>query len=74
MTLTAMCYYLVRRYNSVTTELQMSDIQTNCDSSAYWMGCDYLGADLPVMNTESLSKYEIYAYWQLALAVVAGNI
>jgi len=38
------------------------------------MGCDYLGADLPVMESEHLSAYEIYAYWQLALAVVAGRL
>ncbi|MCQ4638487.1 B12-binding domain-containing radical SAM protein [Anaerovorax odorimutans] len=40
----------------------------------YWMGCDYLGAGLPVIETKELSKYEIYAYWQLALSVVAGNL
>lgn len=40
----------------------------------YWMGCDYLGAGLPVMETEELSNYEIYAYWMMALAVVAGNL
>lgn len=42
--------------------------------SKYWMGCDYLGADLPVMETRELSIYEIYAYWQLALATVGGNL
>lgn len=40
----------------------------------YWMGCDFLGAGLPVVRTEELSRYEIYAYWQLALAVVSGNL
>lgn len=40
----------------------------------YWLGCDYLGAGLPVIETEELSNYEIYAYWQMALAVVAGNL
>lgn len=40
----------------------------------FWMGCDYLGAGLPVTETEGLSRYEIYAYWQMALAVVAGNL
>ncbi len=44
------------------------------DFSEYWMGCDYLGADLPVVHTRDLTNYEIYAYWQLALAVVAGNL
>lgn len=44
------------------------------DYNDYWMGCDYLGADLPVIETEELSHIEIYAYWQLALAVVAGNL
>lgn len=46
----------------------------NDDFDQYWMGCDYLGAGLPVMETEELSNYEIYAYWQMALAVVAGNL
>ncbi len=40
----------------------------------YWLGCDYLGAGLPVIETKELSNIEIYAYWQLALAVVAGNL
>jgi radical SAM superfamily enzyme YgiQ (UPF0313 family) len=40
----------------------------------YWMGCDFLGAGLPVMETEELSRYEIYAYWHMALAVVSGNL
>jgi radical SAM superfamily enzyme YgiQ (UPF0313 family) len=44
------------------------------DYEEYWLGCDYLGAGLPVMETEGLSRYEMYAYWQLALAVVAGNL
>jgi radical SAM superfamily enzyme YgiQ (UPF0313 family) len=44
------------------------------DYEDYWMGCDYLGAGLPVIETEQLSNYEIYAYWQMALAVVAGNL
>ncbi|WP_018887693.1 B12-binding domain-containing radical SAM protein [Paenibacillus massiliensis] len=44
------------------------------DFDDYWMGCDYLGAGLPVMETEQLSNYEIYAYWQMALAVVAGQL
>lgn len=44
------------------------------NSDEYWMGCDYLGAGLPVIETEWLSNYEIYAYWQMALAVVAGNL
>lgn len=44
------------------------------DFNNYWLGCDYLGAGLPVVETKELSNYEIYAYWQLALAVVAGNL
>ncbi|WP_113673408.1 B12-binding domain-containing radical SAM protein [Vallitalea guaymasensis] len=44
------------------------------DYDDYWLGCDYLGAGLPVMETNELSRYEIYAYWQMALAVVAGNL
>lgn len=44
------------------------------DFDDYWLGCDYLGAGLPVIETEELSNYEIYAYWQTALAVVAGNL
>lgn len=40
----------------------------------YWMNCDYMGTGLSVIETEGLSKYEIYAYWQMALAVVAGNL
>ncbi len=44
------------------------------DYDDYWLGCDYLGAGLPVMETEELSRYEIYAYWQMALAAVAGNL
>ena len=44
------------------------------DFSEYWLGCDYLGADLPVVHTGSLTNYEIYGYWQLAMAVVAGNL
>jgi anaerobic magnesium-protoporphyrin IX monomethyl ester cyclase len=44
------------------------------DYDDYWMGCDLYGAGPPVMETEELSSIEIYAYWQLALATVAGNI
>lgn len=44
------------------------------DFNEYWLNCDYLGSGLPVMETEQLSRYEIYAYWQMALAVVAGNL
>ncbi len=44
------------------------------DYNKYWMGCDFLGSDLPVIKTEELSNFEIYAYWQMALAVVAGNL
>ncbi len=40
----------------------------------YWLNCDYMGTGLPVIETEELSRYEIYAYWQMALAVVAGNL
>lgn len=43
------------------------------DYSKYWLGCDYLGAGLPVAETEELSNYEIYAYWQLAMSIVAGS-
>ena len=44
------------------------------DYDDFWMGCDYLGAGIPVIETDELSRYEIYAYWQMALAVVAGNL
>ena len=40
----------------------------------YWMGCDLYGAGPAVLETEELSSIEIYAYWQMALATVAGNI
>jgi anaerobic magnesium-protoporphyrin IX monomethyl ester cyclase len=44
------------------------------DFDRYWLSCDYLGAGLPVAETRGLSIYEIYGYWQLALATVAGNL
>lgn len=54
------------------SEHNIKIISDNFDD--YWLCCDYLGAGLPVIETEELSSYEIYAYWQMALAVVAGNL
>lgn len=44
------------------------------DFDQYWLGCDYLGAGVPTVETKELTNWEIYGYWQLAMATVAGNM
>jgi len=39
----------------------------------YLMNCDDFGAGLPVYETPTLSRYQIYALWQLALATAARH-
>ena len=46
---------------------------TSLDFSKYIMNCDYMNTGVPVVETKSLSCYQIYCLWQLALATAAKN-
>lgn len=43
------------------------------DFSKYIMNCDYMNTGVPVVETKSLSRYQIYSLWQLALSTAAKN-
>lgn len=43
------------------------------DYENYLMNCDLLNSGIPVYQTSSLSRYQIYSLWQLALSTAAKN-
>lgn len=43
------------------------------DFSKYLMNCDLMNAGVPVVKTEALTNFQIYALWQLALSTAARN-
>ena len=45
----------------------------NSDFSKYIMNCDYMNTGVPIIETEELNNFQIYALWQLALSTASKN-